>query len=83
MVEYAQVSRRGQITLPATVRERLGIKSGDMMILEDRGTEVAVKPAVVMEVELYTDEQIAQWGAEDKLDDEERRAILKALASKK
>ncbi len=83
MVEYAQVSRRGQITLPATVRERLGIKSGDMMILEDRGTEVAVKPAVVMEVELYTDEQIAQWDAEDKLDDEERRAILKALASKK
>ena len=83
MVEYAQVSRRGQITLPATVRERLGIKSGDMMILEDRGTEVAVKPAVVMEVELYTDEQIAQWDAEDKLNDEERKAILKALASKK
>lgn len=83
MVEYAQVSRRGQITLPAAVRKRLGIQRGDLVILEDRDNEVAIKPAVVLEFETYSDEQIAQWNAEDKLDEDERQTILKALTSKK
>ena len=80
MVEYAQVSRRGQITLPEAVRKRLGVESGDLVILEERANEIAVKPAVAMEVEPYNDAQIAQWDAQDKLDDEERQAIFRALA---
>lgn len=83
MVEYAQVSGRGQITLPAAVRKRLGIQTGDLLILEDRDHEVAIKPAVVLEFETYSDQQIAQWDAEDKLDEDEKQAILKALASRK
>ncbi len=83
MVDYAQVSRRGQITLPAAVRKRLGIQTGDLLILEDRENEVAIKPAVVLEFETYSDEQIALWDAEDKLDVGEKQAILKALASEK
>ena len=31
------VSGRGQITLPAALRKRLGLKGGDVVILEDRG----------------------------------------------
>ena len=30
------VSNRGQVTLPAAMRKRLGIKGGDVVILEDR-----------------------------------------------
>ena len=44
MNETLVVSSRGQITLPATLRRRLGIKGGDVMILEDRGQEVVLKP---------------------------------------
>ncbi len=35
--------------------------------------------AMVPQVQHYTDEQIAQWDADDRLDDDERRRILEAV----
>ena len=83
MSETLVVSSRGQITLPAALRKRLGIKSGDVVILEDRGNEVVLKPGIVLEIQHYSDEQIAQWDAEDKLSDQERAEILDTLAKEK
>ena len=83
MSETLVVSSRGQITLPAALRKRLGIKSGDVVILEDRGNEVVLKPGIVLEIQHYSDEQIAQWDAEDKLSDQERAEILDRLATAK
>lgn len=77
------VSSRGQITLPAATRKRLGIKGGDVVILEDRGGEIVLKPGVVLEIQSYGDEQIAQWDADDRLDEDERRRMLDALAGRK
>jgi len=76
------VSSRGQITLPATTRKRMGIKGGDVVILEDRGGEMVLKPGVVLEIQSYDDDEIAQWDADDRLDDDERRRILKAVAGR-
>ena len=73
------VSNRGQITLPAATRKRLGIKGGDVVIMERRGNEIVLKPGVVLEVEIYSDEQIAQWDTADKLDDAERERIVDAV----
>ncbi len=83
MNETLVVSSRGQITLPATLRRRLGIKGGDVMTLEDRSDEIVLKPAVVVELQLYGDEQIARWDAEDALSDEERTRILARLPASK
>ena len=83
MSETLVVSSRGQITLPAALRKRFGIKSGDVMILEDRGNEVVLKPGVVLEVQHYSDEQIAQWDAEDKLSEHERAQIVDTLTTAK
>ena len=81
MSETLVVSSRGQITLPAALRKRLGIRSGDVVILEEHGNEVVLKPGIVFEVQLYSDEQIAQWDAEDKLSDQERSQIVDTLAA--
>ena len=83
MSETLVVSSRGQITLPAALRKRFGIKSGDVMILEDRGNEVVLKPGVVLEIQHYNDEQIAQWDAEDKLLDREQTQIAELLTTSK
>ena len=83
MSETLVVSSRGQITLPAALRKRLGIKSGDVMILEDRGNEVVLKPGVVLEIQHYSNEQIAQWNAEDKLSGRERAKIVDTLTTAK
>ena len=79
MPQTLVVSGRGQITLPATTRKRFGIKGGDVVILEDRGSEIVLKPGIVLEVQHYSDDQIAQWDADDRLDEQERAGILGAM----
>ena len=79
MSETLIVSSRGQITLPAAIRKRLGISGGDVVILEDRGGEIVLKPGVVLEIQHYSEDEIARWDDDDKLEDEERARILNAV----
>jgi AbrB family looped-hinge helix DNA binding protein len=83
MSETLVVSSRGQITLPAALRKRLGIRSGDVVILEERGNEVILKPGMVLEVQHYSDEQIAHWDTEDRLSNHQRTQIINKLATQK
>ena len=75
------VSNRGQLTLPARLRKRFGIKDGGAVILEERGTELILKP--VMEVEMYPEAQVSAWNDADRLDDAERKRVRKRLATRK
>ncbi len=82
MNETLVVSGRGQITLPAQLRRRLGIKSGDVLILEDRGSEIVLKPGIVVERQYYRDEQIAEWDKADRLSDQERARMVDKLSGR-
>lgn len=77
MNELLTVSARGQVTLPATLRRRLGLKGGDVLVLESRGERIVLKPQAVFD--RYSDDQIEQWDVEDRLDGDERRRIVEAL----
>ena len=76
------VSNRGQLTLPANVRKRFGIQNGGAIILEERDNELVLKPAMVLEVEMYTDEQVLAWDEADRLDHAERQTVLRHLAAR-
>ena len=76
------VSSRGQLTLPANLRKRLGLRNGGAVILEERNNEVVIKPAAVLEIEMYSDTQIKAWDAEDRLSADERSAVLTRFAAK-
>ena len=82
MNETLVLSSRGQITLPAVLRKRLGLKTGDVLILEDRGSEIVLKPGVVIETQYYRDEEIAEWDEADRLSGRERARILNQLSGK-
>jgi len=79
MRQSLMVSSRGQITLPAKIRKRLGIQSGGIVIVEEGEREVVLRPAAVVEIERYSDEDIARWDKEDRLEPAERSAIQKRL----
>ena len=79
--EVLTVSSRGQITLPAEMRRHLGIEPGGAVIVEVCGGELRLKPAAVLEVELYRDEDIAAWDQADALSNQERQQILDRLQS--
>jgi AbrB family looped-hinge helix DNA binding protein len=79
MRQNVVVSDRGQITLPAGVRKRLGIEAGSVVVLEERGGEVVLKPAAVVALETYPEADIARWDEEDALSDAERARIGKRV----
>lgn len=79
--EVITVSSRGQITLPAGMRNHLGIEPGGALIVEECAGELRLKPAAVLEMEMYSDEQIAGWDQPDALSDHERQQILERLKS--
>lgn len=38
------VSEKGQVTLPAKLRRKLGIKPKSMVVVEERGEEIVLRP---------------------------------------
>lgn len=56
MPTYSKVTRHGQITLPASVRKRLGIEEGDMVEIE-----VEDEKAVLMPKKLVDKSQAYFW----------------------
>lgn len=77
------VSQRGQITLPADVRKRLGIKEGGIVTVEERQGELIVRPAAVLELETYSDEDIARWDREDELPQQQKQRLQRKLLKKR
>lgn len=73
-------SNRSEVTLPTAPRERLGIKGGGVVVAEDRAGEIVLKPGVVLELDLYADE-VAQWNAQHRLEDEERQRLAAAVVA--
>jgi antitoxin PrlF len=82
MSETVIVSSRGQITVPATMRKHLAIRPRDVVTIEERGGEIVRRPAIVLEIEPYSDEQIARWDQEDQLSEAERSRILARLQNR-
>jgi bifunctional DNA-binding transcriptional regulator/antitoxin component of YhaV-PrlF toxin-antitoxin module len=80
MQQTVLVSNLGQLTLPVGVRKRFGVQHGGVVILEENDSGFMIKAAAVLEVEMYSASQIAQWDADDQLDESERSNIIKRLA---
>ena len=55
------VTRRGVVTLPAKLRQALGIKADDQLIAETTPEGLLLRPAVTLPVELYSDERIREF----------------------
>ncbi len=59
--KYVQVSPRGQVTLPARIRSAVGIEPGDPLTVSVEDGRIVLSPAVIVPIEHYTDEQLAEF----------------------
>jgi AbrB family looped-hinge helix DNA binding protein len=66
------VSRRGGVTLPAKLRQALGLKAEDQLIAETTPEGLLLRPAVTLPLELYTEKRIREF-------DEAQAELDKAL----
>ena len=57
------ITSRGVITLPAKLRQALGLKAEDHLIAETTPEGLLLRPAVTMPVEMYTPERVREFDA--------------------
>ncbi len=75
MKENLVLSDRGQITLPSAMRKSLGLGKSSVVTAEQVDGRIVLTPAVVLETELYTDEQIREWDRADAFGKGERAEL--------
>ena len=70
-VETSKVGKRGTVVIPARLRRRFGIKEGSLVIAEETGDGILIRPAVALPVETYSPERIAEFLLSNALDAED------------
>ncbi len=55
------LSSRGTLTLPAKLRQSLGLKADDQLIAETVPEGLLLRPAVTLPIEIYTERRIAEF----------------------
>lgn len=77
-----RIGKRGTIVIPAAIRRRLGLEEGDLVITEDMGDGILIRPAAVIPIETYTPERRAEFiltNAVDEQDYERARDVVRSM----
>jgi AbrB family looped-hinge helix DNA binding protein len=69
------INSRGVVTLPAKLREAMGLKADDQLIAETTPDGLLLRPAVTLPVEIYTPEREREF-------DEAEAELAAELASR-
>jgi AbrB family looped-hinge helix DNA binding protein len=56
------VNGRGDITLPAKMRDAIGLKADDTLIAEITPEGILLRPAMSLPVEIYTRKRLREFG---------------------
>jgi AbrB family looped-hinge helix DNA binding protein len=68
------ITSRGVVTLPAKLRQALGLKADDQLIAETTPEGLLLRPAVTLPVEIYGERRVREFdAAEAELDKVLRR----------
>lgn len=57
------ITSRGMVTLPAKLRQTLGLKADDQLIAETTPEGLLLRPAVTLPVEIYSEKRIREFDA--------------------
>jgi AbrB family looped-hinge helix DNA binding protein len=76
MKTTVMVTSRGVITLPAKLRQALGLKADDILIAETTPEGLLLRPSVTLPVEIYGDARVREF-------DEGEAELKKVLERKK
>ena len=55
------ITSRGVVTLPAKLRQALGLKADDQLIAETTPEGLLLRPAVTLPVEMYSEQRIQEF----------------------
>ncbi|MBI2768049.1 MAG: AbrB/MazE/SpoVT family DNA-binding domain-containing protein [Burkholderiales bacterium] len=69
------INSRGVVTLPAKLRQAMGLKADDQLIAETTADGLLLRPAVTLPLEIYTPRRVREF--------EESEAELAAVLQKR
>jgi len=59
--EVTKIGKRGTIVIPITFRQKMHLQEGDLLIAEDHGDGILLKPAVALPIEKYSLKRKAEF----------------------
>ena len=78
-METSRVDRRGAIVVSERLRRRFGIVQGSLVVAEERGDGILIRPALALPLEIYSPERKAEFLLSNAIDANDYQAALKTV----
>jgi AbrB family looped-hinge helix DNA binding protein len=70
-MDIVKLGRKGQVSIPTAILKRLGLAGGRHLIIElAEDGAIVLRPAGIWPIEIYSDERIKEFLAENEIDPE-------------
>lgn len=77
-----KLGKRGQVSIPKSVLNRLGLAGEVPMLVETTADgAILLRPAAVYPIEIYSEERIAEFDEADRMDDAMAERLRRILAT--
>jgi len=77
-----KLGKRGQVSIPKSVLNRLGLEGEVPMLVETTADgAILLRPAAVYPIEIYSEERIAEFDEADRMDDAMAERLKRILAT--
>jgi antitoxin PrlF len=76
MKSTVTMTARGVVTLPAKLREAMGLRADDLLIAEVTPEGILLRPAVTLPIETYSDRRVREF-------DQAEADLARTLAARK
>ena len=61
MTKVISINERGTLTLPKELRQRLGIKTGGQVVVEETSEGILLRAGVTIPLEIYSSARLAEF----------------------
>ena len=79
-MDTVKIGKKGQVTIPRRVLEATGLTSESQLIVQpEPDGSIRLRPAAVYPIELYSDERIAEFEAQNQVSDSLRKRVKDVL----
>ena len=83
-MDTVTLGSKGQISIPRPALQRLGLAGGELLIVETTADgAIVLRPAAVYPIEIYSDERVSEFLAEDELPANVAAKVRKVLGKAK
>lgn len=79
--ETVKIGKRGAMVIPMALRKTFGLVEGSILIAENHGDGVLLRPATTVPVEIYSAERKAEFLLNNAVDETEYLAAVKEVKS--